>query len=725
MTAHRLFQRVVPAFIVVALHAPAAVAQTRGGEAFDAGRQALARGDAWEARSEFERAIRQGYPPASGYRALADAWLALDNRLFYARDALERALAADPDDIEAWYLLADVNLRLEGGDADGRARAALHEVLRLDPQYRDAWTWWSSMYLDAADARTVVGILSAQLTESYVPELALRRIEVLSDVGDHDAAWAAIEEFRRKVKEEAYLARLSYYAGVVLAALDRSDEGSRYYFNGLAFARYDRDVEPYWQDVAPLVSDDVRSQWPGWDVDRRREYVQGWWNARNPLPFNSVNQRWVEQMRRIRVARESFQWKKPVTKEKLVALATPDAGLPSIAVRLDGRALDDRGAIFLRHGEPDDRGEVGRDECGFWYYRREGLPGDHTVAFNFRRGTGMFFGSDCVFSRVPTTPRGLQHFAPGHGALEPWAVARVMQETRADLDVGLSTDSYRLEIEDRIPLDIAPASFSTFKEGTDVALYFAVPVPSIRRQDDRSRYRKGLVLYDARWREIARESADTDAVVARLPGAVGPGEWFLVDLFRMRMEPGLYHYALQIDDLQGKGIGVARGDLRVRRFTSTGLALSDLVLSAGILEGGSVHRFQRHGWTIVPLPSRRFLRSQPVHLYYEVYNLQADERRNVAFRVDYTIRAERLDRNAVERFFGALKGLVGVRAEPEAVTLSFERTAPHPTQSVWPEHLSFDTRALPPGSYSLDVVVTDHAFHDRQARQSVTLTITE
>jgi hypothetical protein len=524
---------------------------------------------------------------------------------------------------------------------------------------------------------------------------------------------------------------------VVLAALGRDAEGSHYYFNGLAFARTAEDVEPYWRDVAPLAGGEARENWEGLNVARRVEFLQGWWNQRDPLPFGEVNERWVEQMRRIRVARELFRWQKPIVKEKLVALGGVDVGLPTIEIRLDDRPLDDRGALYLRHGDPDDRADPARDECGFWYYDREGLPGGGSFAINFAQGSGnqaaptgpgapgAFWGNECVFSTVPTTPKGLEYFAPGVGALEPWARGRVVEETRADLDVGLSTDSYRFEIEHRIPLDATPANFSYFVRGTDVALYFAVPLPSIRHEGDRTRYRKGLVLYDARWREIARESAEMEAAVARLPATAGPEEWFLVDLFRMRVEPGIYHYALQIDDLQGNGIGVERGELRVRRFSSTGLELSDPVLSAGILESDNVPRFQRYGRTIVPLPTRRFLRNQPLVLYYEVYNLHLDARRIASFRVDYTIRAERLDRNAVERFFGALRGLVGVRAVPGAVTMSFEREAAHPSRRVWPEHLSFDTAALPPGDYSLDVVVTDHAFHDRQASQTVTFTITE
>jgi tetratricopeptide (TPR) repeat protein len=159
--------RVLGAAGLVALAAPPAGAQEAGAEWFAAGQAALARGDAWEAARSFERAIREGYPRAAGYRALADAWLAADNRLFYAREALDHAVAAQPDDVAGWYLLAGVNLRLDGYDAEMRARKAFHEVFRLDPWYRDAWERWSGLYLDTGDLAVVAAILEARLQATY------------------------------------------------------------------------------------------------------------------------------------------------------------------------------------------------------------------------------------------------------------------------------------------------------------------------------------------------------------------------------------------------------------------------------------------------------------------------------------------------------------------------------------------------------------------------------
>jgi hypothetical protein len=684
----------------------------------------MSSGDPWSARAHFERALREGYAPGPGYRALAEAYLSLDNRLFYAREALERALAAEPDAVASWYLLADVNLRLDGGDADGRARTAFHEVFRRDPFYRDALERWGELFLDPSDQQAVADILAERLAREYDPEIALLRIDVLFDGGFTERAWGEIERFRSGVKEERYLSRLSYYSGVVEAARGDERAGSGYYFNGIAFARSDDDLKPYYADLEPLLSPAEQRAWEAADLETRKALLLGWWNARDPLPLSDVNERWGEQQRRIRVARETFRWKKPIRKEKLVELGGTDLGLPSFVVRLDGRPLDDRGAFFLRHGDPEDRSDPGTDECGFWHYDRDELPGGG-FAVNFSDGRGSFFGNDCTFSTVPTTGKGLQHFAPGVGGLAPWDAPRVQNETRDQAALGLSTDSYAYELDHPIPLEADPATFSFFRNDTDLAMYFSIPLTDIQVREERTRYRKGLVLYDAGWNEITRWSEEMDAVLTRIPQDDGDASWYLVDLFRVRIRPGTYRYALRVDDLQGEGVGVRKGTLRVPRYSATGLALSDLVLSAGIVESGRVNRFQRYGRTILPLPPRRFRRDQPFYMYFETYNLQRDDADQLAFRVDYTVRADRLDRSAVERFFGGLKGLVGIREEPTAVTLSFERTIPHPGRGVWPEHLSFDTSALPPGDYTLEVEVTDHAFYDRKVRGSARFTIVE
>ncbi|MGH7572226.1 MAG: tetratricopeptide repeat protein [Gemmatimonadota bacterium] len=731
----RAARAVIAAAILAAILAPIAMAgpaRAQGPDPapgaaerhFEAGTAALSSGEAWEARELFERALFEGYPPGPGYSALADAWLALDNRAFYAREALERSLAADPENVEDWFRLAQVNLGLEGGDADPRARAALEEVLRRDPRHDEAFVLWSRMYLVPEDSREVAAILARHLEREYDPEIALRRIDVLADAGEFEAAREAIETFRRRVPQERHLSRLSHLAGVVLAALKETEAGAGYYFNGLRFARAETDLEPYYRDVEPLLSEAERKAWDTWPLERRRAFLIGWWNERNPLPFSDVNARWTEQLERNRIARAAYQWKKPVDKSKLVALGGRDTGMPVVDIRLDGRSLDDRGAFFLRHGTPDETDGVGVQECGFWLYRHEALGEDGEVAVNFESNEGsiigsrggQFFGNDCNFTTIPHTGRGLEYFAPF--GLEANDKLRAQQMALDDFEQGLSTDTYEYRVEDVLPLNELPASFSYLRAATDFILYFSIPLREVELEDDQYRYRKGIVIYDARWNELIRRSEEADAAVARVPESDGRSEYYLIDMFRMRVRPGSYRFALQVDDLNGKGVGVVKGPLRVRRFSATGLELSDLILTNGAVQGDVPERFERYGLPVVPLPNGRFLPDEPIYLYFEAYHLSPGRDRELSFRIDYTVRAREIDRNAIERFFAGLRGLVGVHEEPGSITLSFERTIPWSGGSVWPEYLSFDPGALEPGTYTLEVAVTDHNLYDRRVETS-------
>lgn len=716
--------------VACALAAPVASAQeTPGQGAFDRGVSALEAGHAWDARGHFERAIREGYPPGPGYRALADAYLELDNRLFFAREALERSLEERPEDIAGWYLLADVNLRLDGGDADDRARAAFRGVFRLDPFYRDAHERWRRLYLDPDDLKATAGILDGHLAEAYDPRIALRRIRILYDVGAHEEAAREIDRLRETVEDRArWRARLGYLEGVVLAALEQPAEGHERYFEGLAAARTEDDLAPFYEDVEPLLSKEEISTWEERDVEARRAFLHGWWNRRDPLPLSDVNDRWIEQQNRIRVARESYRWRKPIRKERLVELGGRDSGLPAIAIRLHGRPLGDRGAIYLRHGEPDQWDRARVDPCGFWLYARDDLPdGEIGISFTDGRQTmvgsrGQFFGNDCNFTTIPRTSLGLE--VHGRGPVTQRSdLPGIQSAALEDFEIGISTDTYDHEIEREIEVIGDAVTFARAGGGTDVAVYFAVPVEDVEAAEERTRVRKGLVLYDRQWNEIERRTERMEAVVLPDPGEDGERR-VLLDLFDLGLEPGTVRLALQIDDLQGAGKGVWRDTVEVSVYPPGELGLSDIVFASRVTQDDSIPRFRRHGHTVLPVPSRTFRRGDTMMLYYETYDLAGGEGDRARFRVEYSVRADRLDRSALERLFGGLGELVGVRESEESITFSFEREVAEP-DAVVPEFLGLDTSRLEAGEYSLTLRIIDHEREDREVTKERTFRIVE
>lgn len=670
---------------------------------FERGRAALASGDAWDARGHLERALREGYPRGAGNRALAEAWLALDNRLFDARDALERALEAEPDSTGWWYLLADINLRLDGGDADPRARAAFHEVFRRDPGYRDAWARWSRMSWEPDDLEKTAAILGERLDAAYEPEIGLRRIDVLCDAGDYDGAAAEAARFRRQAGTRSNDPRLAYYEGVIEAARGDEVAGAETYFEGLRGADTESALAPFYGDVEPLLTPGELESWRGRTTGGKRDFLLAWWNARDPRPLSTGHARWAEQQRRIQVARDVYRWRRPLDKERLIALEGRDSGLPAVEIRLDGRPLEDRGAVYLRHGEPDDRQRPGSDECVFWYYHRDELPGDGEIGVNFGRGAdlmtfsrGQFFSNACNFTTLPTTPRAMEHF-------DVWSRADVAQaqgEALEDLEVALTTDSYVEKDEDAIEVHVQPAGFATAEGGTEEIFYVGF--------DDGggAAHRVGVVLYDADWNEVGREVLDP----APDPAVRDPGTGDRLEILRLPVGQGptSYRYAAQVEATGGGRAGVTRGVIEVLALPGRELALSDVVLAVRVGEGAGPPRFAQGGLAVLARPSLEFGREEPLHLVYEIYGLDPDAEGRQRFRVDYTVRAERLERGALERLFQGLQGLVGVREEERATTFSFERGAPASQGAVTRvDHVSLDTSALAPGDYVLAIEVAD------------------
>ncbi|HWC06977.1 MAG TPA: hypothetical protein VG799_06995 [Gemmatimonadota bacterium] len=691
------------AAIAVFATAPPASAQEAAAW-FERGRTALSSGDAWEARSHFERALKEGYPRGAGNRALTDAWLALDNRLFDARDALERALDAEPDSTGWWYLLADVNLRLDGGDADPRARAAFHEVFRRDPGYRDAWDRWSRMSWEPDDLEATASILGERLEAGYDPELGVKRIDVLHDVGDDDGAAAEVARFRRLAGALADDPRLAYYQGVIEAARGDEVAGAAVYFKGLQEAATDGALSLYYADVEPLLSAMELESWRGRTTGGKRDFLIAWWNARDPRPLSPGHERWAEQQRRIRVARDVYRWRRPLDKERLIALGGRDSGLPAVEIRLDGRPLEDRGAVYLRHGEPDDRQRPGSDECGFWYYHRDELPGDGEIGVNFGRGAelmtfsrGQFFSNACNFTTLPTTPMALEHF----GVWSRADVGKAQAEALEEIEVALTTDSYVEEVEEAIDVRVQPAAFRAVDGRTEESFYVGF-------DDGEGPARIGVVLYDADWNEVGREVLDP----APEPAVRDPGTGGRLEILRLPVGGGgaSYRYAVQVEPDGGERAGVARGVIEVPALNGRELALSDVVLAIRVGADAGPPRFVRSGLAVLARPSLEFGRRDPLHLVYEVYGLDHDADGRRRFQVDYTVRAERLERSALERLFQGLQGLVGVREEERATTFSFEREAAAlPGTDAFLEHVSLDTSALSPGDYTLAIRVTDRA----------------
>ena len=267
-----------------------------------------------------------------------------------------------------------------GRDAMTRSSNAYLRAAILDPGFATRLEILASQALRRRDDAQVevVRLALRNAVQSQPPGnrsgsllLALGRVE--RESGDLPAALNAFETYRR-VGDNRSLGHLEVARTRFLMG-DLS--GTEDYYTGLAgddlmaLTAYRADLEVVAPDSVLAVFDRLRGA-------ERAQAVATFWELRDQLDFRDPGSRLSEHYRRLAYARRLFssgRW-----------------SLPSDPVYLSTDAqLDDRGRIYVRHGEPDSRvnfTSVGVEPNESWHYRRAG--GDLVFHFVARQDPERF-----------------------------------------------------------------------------------------------------------------------------------------------------------------------------------------------------------------------------------------------------------------------------------------------------------------------------------------------
>ena len=123
--------------------------------------------------------------------------------------------------------------------------------------------------------------------------------------------------------------------------------------------------------------------------------------------------------------------------------------------------------------------------------------------------------------------------------------------------------------------------------------------------------------------------------------------------------------------------------------------------------------FNRGEFEIVPNLERRFAPSDPVHLYYEIYNLKRGETGATSFEIESEIILIKKKEGGIKKVFGFFGG----GGSKKSVSLKDERISQDEFSA---EQVSFDVSKLAEGEYELRLKVTDRVAN-QTAEKSVVL----
>jgi len=542
---------------------------------------------------------------------------------------------------------------------------------------------------------------SASTEAAAHPEVLLARGRVEREVGDGDSALAALQGYLASGANRQ-LGLLEVARTMFL--LGRYD-GTQPYYEGAALDDSVA-VAAYRADLAAIASDSVLGEFDRVQGPRRAAYLRQFWSDRDRIELRAEGERLREHYRRLFYARKNFYLTSLNRHYDIVE-----------RYRSGSRDFDDRGVIYIRHGEPSSRATYaapGLEPNESWRYSRP--EGDLIFHFMAREDVQDFKLVESLFdvlgfSNALALRGGLsgsdgdpvaqelllsrERLAPIYGRLQTAgriATGRYQDEERqqgqASIAVGTTSDSYELRFPDELEVHTQVLAVGRDSSGSQVQIAYAIAGSSLEPVTVSQGF-----LYSVRVRFVAtdrlgRVAASLDTTRHFVSPAPVPEGEHLVGRVSLPVPPGQFQYRLAIQQGEESGVVLPRDTVRVGQPTSTALALSDLVIGN---RDGNLYWRRSEQDTVMFNPLRTFRRNEDMELYYEVEGL--------AQETPYTVRIAVRKQGGSGGVFRKIFGGGGA-----AISLKFDERASFPVAAT---HRSLNLDKLKPGQYTLEVMVED------------------
>jgi GWxTD domain-containing protein len=639
-----------------------------------------------------------------------------------AAGEFEWASELRPDWPYAWYGLGLAELAL--GEHSVIAIENLRQMLGRDYLSRAARAFARAAQADPGFAEAVVDLANTALSQRVQARIAVALEAVRLAAASAAGRDAALQLARGRVEREAgeVDSALAGFRGALAAGADsgvallelartlfyarQPAEGRRQYYAGVRAAASAAARALLREDLQWAASPAELAAFDALPDSTRAGWLRAFWQRRDAAEVRDEGERLAEHYRRWFYVRQHFRL---VSRHRHYDITE--------VYRNRDAEFDDRGVIYLRHGEPDRRASyvcLPTDAPGCapnesWLYRRPGAQDliVHFAArddvqdfklieslidvFGFRAGVGAAAGS------LPT-PTALYESREAFGVVyqrggRSLDLVGERRDGRRNIAIGTTTDSYAQRFD--LPLQAIVQSFvvgSGAAAGSDAALHvvFAIPAERLTPQPAADG-----VVYPLRFRVVVVDTAG--ATVARLDttrifGAPQPlrRPAYLTGRMALPVPPGAWRYRVLMAQTDGAAGEVVDGDsLVVDTLDGRRFAASDVVLGVA----GSGLTWVLEGDTLALNPLGSVTQDRTLEVYYQVYGLAS----GAAYRTEIEVARE-----GGGSLWSAIGGLFGGKRAP--VRLAFDAEAQAPRAAV---HRSIALKGVSRGKYVLTVRLTD------------------
>ncbi|UCE05355.1 MAG: GWxTD domain-containing protein [bacterium] len=574
-----------------------------------------------------------------------------------------QALALNPDYKPARYFLARSYLEREDPNSLEKARNEFTRLIHENPDYRDV------IY---------------QLGYTY------------QKMGNYSQALQTFNRIKYRIldyaKANIRLAEVYYELGDFRSSTES-------YFEGIEGLEDEEMLDYLFEEQKNILSPFELNQFESAPYSLKKNLFKKFWKQRDPDPSTPENERLMEHFRRVRFARKNFHFTAPPY-------------------------YDDRGNIYIKYGPPDDR----------YNSPVSNLPAKDNESWSYEsvtRGLIFDFVADGGYFHLVEDLTDAAN--PGQNYNSRLALAYQLYDQRshlsqayANLTVGFSVDrlnafrNQRIEALEKHPgefyrhdfkAEVFPfltnwAQFRGDSNKTRIEFYTAFPGAAL----EFNKVDTGYVNYtdffidilDTNFKSTTR-LRERYSIVLDTTTNLEIRHFLLQNNFQL--SPGPYEVALAINNVDQSIKGVQKKSIYVKDLFSDKLLLSDIQLSSRISENiKSLNKsIIKNDLSIVPYPFSRVMKSKPIHLYFEIYNLTLDVEKKTSYEISYILKTIRAERNLWQKTIGGITRLFSSKYKSTIAT-TVEREG---DSDIAFEYISFDLKNLQRGLIELNIKVTD------------------
>jgi len=720
----------------------------------------LARRMVSEAENEYKVALKEDPKCVAALVGLGKSEMA-SRSWGNAIDRFQEAAAVDTGNLAAkyWmgisygergrsrYMLEKV-FKIFAENSFEKERAALEWVLARDSAYSDAVLQMAFSYVYENDYARAVPLalrqilLAPGLRNAHAGLYKIVREAIAEYEGNVPPRWMSLPllsygkfidaEWERRrgrlIEAERMLNELLPNPGLVRrplilqtlakvkARLGQTGETEQLALEAINNIRTLGDADLIFEDTKYIFADDelreYRSLRTGTDA---KGFFTTFWTKRNPYPAEQSNARIAEHYKRLVYAEQWFeQYGRKTFASETMPLDFPQAYFLN-------EEFNDKGIIYLRHGEPHQKiitarisNEPAPSNETWIYHATDEYPqmlfdffvpdGGHITEW---RLTPVLTLPDMWEDRMEYSHTYLRLIQSQSAAGMYQNISRATDEGKQMVSLGTSSDRYSYTKE--LKYYESPISFTCFRGSygkTFVSLGYVVSPAEIGKAFPDS-VRQFTVaaeysMYDSAWKKVA--SSEKEKTYAR----TGVDGDVMIESFRAAVVPDSYLVAWQAKPVDGNQVFSHKQRVFVPDFSGSSLMMSDLELAYAIEPAASTSGFTMGSLSVVPNPLARCPLNRSLYLYFEAYNLVKDEKGKTAYTIEYQLTSLGLEKSFLARLLTTNK--------KTSITVPSERAG---NEDWSPEYVAIDVSDVEPGKYRLQVKLTDNV-----ARKSVLRSIT-